>query len=92
VGMWLERFVIVVMSLHRDFVPAAWGMYYPTVWDWATYMGTIGLFLTLIFVFIRLLPAIATSEMKELAHLTSEAPGHHHGSPTQAVPMGGHQP
>ena len=66
VGMWLERFVIVVMSLHRDFVPGAWGMYYPTVWDWATYIGTIGLFITLIFLFVRFLPAIAISEMKEL--------------------------
>ena len=78
VGMWLERFVIVVMSLHRDFVPGAWGMYYPTVWDWATYIGTIGLFLTFIFLFIRFLPAIAVSEMKELVHQTNEAPGHHH--------------
>jgi len=80
VGMWLERFVIVVMSLHRDFVPGAWGMYYPTVWDWATYLGTIGVFFTLIFVFIRILPAIAISEMKELAHVKGEpaGPRHHH--------------
>ncbi len=91
VGMWLERFVIVVMSLHRDFVPGAWGMYYPTVWDWATYTGTIGLFLTLILLFVRFLPAIATSEMKELVHQTNDASGHHHGSPTQAVPMGGYK-
>ncbi len=91
VGMWLERFVIVVMSLHRDFVPGAWGMYYPTVWDWATYAGTIGLFFTLILLFVRFLPAIATSEMKELVHQTNDASGHHHGSPTQAVPMGGYK-
>jgi molybdopterin-containing oxidoreductase family membrane subunit len=78
VGMWLERFVIVVMSLHRDFVPGAWGMYYPTVWDWATYIGTIGLFLTFIFLFVRFLPAIAISEMKELAHVTT---GHSHHGP-----------
>ena len=38
-GMWLERFVIVVTSLHRDFLPSSWGMYYPTRWDWATYFG-----------------------------------------------------
>ena len=40
VGMWLERFVIVVTSLHRDFLPSSWGMYYPTFWDWATFIGT----------------------------------------------------
>src|ERR1051325_2201375 len=44
VGMWLERFVIVVTSLHRDFLPSSWGMYYPTFWDWSTYIGTFGLF------------------------------------------------
>ena len=77
VGMWLERFVIVVMSLHRDFVPGAWGMYYPTVWDWATYIGTIGLFLTFIFLFVRFLPAIAVSEMKELV-ASDERPDHGH--------------
>ncbi len=81
VGMWLERFVIVVMSLHRDFVPAAWGMYYPTIWDWATYIGTIGLFLTFIFLFVRFLPAIALSETKELVHVVNHhdhSAGHHH--------------
>ncbi len=72
VGMWLERFVIVVMSLHRDFVPAAWGMYYPTIWDWGTYIGTLGLFFTLLFLFVRFLPALAISEMKELAHIVNE--------------------
>src|SRR5262249_30578226 len=44
VGMWLERFMIVVTSLHRDFLPSSWGMYTPTFWDWATFIGTIGLF------------------------------------------------
>jgi len=66
VGMWLERFVIVVTSLHRDFVPSSWGMYSPTFWDWATFLGTIGLFLTLLFLFIRLLPAISIFEMRTL--------------------------
>jgi Ni/Fe-hydrogenase subunit HybB-like protein len=64
VGMWLERFVIVVTSLHRDFMPSSWGMYYPTVWDWATYVGTIGLFLSLMFLFIRFLPMISIFEMR----------------------------
>jgi Ni/Fe-hydrogenase subunit HybB-like protein len=66
VGMWLERFVIVVTSLHRDFLPSSWGMYAPTAWDWATFIGTLGLFLTLFFVFIRLLPAISIFEMRTI--------------------------
>jgi len=64
IGMWLERFVIVVTSLHRDFLPSSWGMYYPTRWDWATYVGTIGLFLSLLFLFIRFLPMISIFEMR----------------------------
>jgi Ni/Fe-hydrogenase subunit HybB-like protein len=67
-GMWLERFVIVVTSLHRDFMPSAWGMYYPTVWDWATFFGTIGVFLSLMFLFIRGLPAISIFETREEIH------------------------
>ncbi len=66
VGMWLERFVIVITSLHRDFSPSAWSMYYPTIWDWATLMGSIGLFLSLLFLFIRLMPMISISEVREL--------------------------
>jgi molybdopterin-containing oxidoreductase family membrane subunit len=69
-GMWLERFVIVVTSLHRDFMPSAWGMYYPTIWDWATFLGTIGLFFTLFLLFIRVLPMISIFEMRELVHKT----------------------
>jgi len=71
-GMWLERFVIVVTSLHRDFMPSAWGMYYPTIWDWATFIGTIGLFFTLFLLFIRYLPMISIFEMRELVHKTSD--------------------
>ncbi len=66
VGMWLERFVIVVTSLHRDFLPSSWGMYYPTRWDYMTFVGTIGLFLTLLYLFIRYLPVISISEMRTL--------------------------
>ena len=65
-GMWLERFVIIVTSLHRDFLPSSWGRYLPTVWDWGMFLGTIGLFLTLFFVFVRVLPAIAIFEMRTL--------------------------
>ncbi len=66
IGMWLERFVIVVTSLHRDFVPSSWGMYYPTRWDLMTFFGTIGFFITLIFLFIRLLPMISIFEMRTI--------------------------
>jgi molybdopterin-containing oxidoreductase family membrane subunit len=65
-GMWLERFIIVITSLHRDFLPSSWGMYYPTIWDWATYAGTIGLFIMLFFVFVRLLPMISIFEIKQI--------------------------
>jgi molybdopterin-containing oxidoreductase family membrane subunit len=71
-GMWLERFVIVVTSLHRDFMPSAWGMYYPTIWDWATFIGTIGLFFTLFLLSIRYLPMISIFEMRELVHKTRD--------------------
>ena len=66
VGMWLERFVIIVTSLHRDFLPSSWDMYYPTFWDFATLAGTIGLFLTLMFLFVRVLPMISIFEMRTL--------------------------
>ncbi len=74
IGMWLERFVIVVTSLHRDFLPSSWGMYVPTKWDWMTYAGTIGFFMLLIFLFVRALPAISIFEVREEIHK-----GHEHG-------------
>jgi molybdopterin-containing oxidoreductase family membrane subunit len=66
VGMWLERFVIVITSLHRDFLPSSWGMYSPTVWDWAMLLGSIGLFFALLFLFVRFLPMISIAEMRTL--------------------------
>jgi len=65
-GMWYERYVIVVTSLHRDYLPSAWGMYAGTRYDWAIYIGTIGLFLALLFLFIRVLPVISIFELREL--------------------------
>jgi len=73
VGMWLERFTIVVTSLHRDFLPSSWGMYYPTIWDWATFVGTIGLFVALLFLFLRFLPMISIFEMRELVAETTSS-------------------
>ncbi len=72
IGMWLERYIIVVTSLHRDYLPSSWGMYSGTIWDWATFIGTIGLFLSLLFLFIRVLPMISIFEMRELVHEESE--------------------
>jgi molybdopterin-containing oxidoreductase family membrane subunit len=72
VGMWLERFVIVVTSLHRDFLPSAWDMFYPTFWDFAVYIGTIGQFILLFFLFLRFVPMIAMFEMKHLTHKSEQ--------------------
>ena len=66
VGMWLERFVIIVTSLHRDYLPSSWGMYSGTIWDWSLYVGTLGLFGTLLLLFIRFLPMISIFEMRTL--------------------------
>jgi len=66
VGMWLERFVIIVTSLHRDFLPSSWGIYAGTRYDWAAFVGTLGLFVTLLFLFVRFLPAISIFEMRTI--------------------------
>jgi molybdopterin-containing oxidoreductase family membrane subunit len=65
-GMWLERFIIIVTSLHRDFLPSSWGNYAPTFWDWSTFIGTIGLFVALLFLFLRFLPMISIFEMRTI--------------------------
>ena len=66
VGMWLERFVIIVLSLSRDFLTSSWGRYAPTFWDWSTLFGTIGLFVALLFLFLRFLPMISIFEIRSL--------------------------
>jgi Ni/Fe-hydrogenase subunit HybB-like protein len=66
IGMWLERFVIIVTSLHRDFLPSSWGMFAPTRWDISTFAGTIGLFLALLFLFLRFLPMISIFEVRTM--------------------------
>ncbi len=76
IGMWLERFVIIVVSLTRDFLPSSWGDYSGTLWDWSLYIGSFGLFLTLFFLFIRFLPSIAVAEIKELVHHTNHSESH----------------
>jgi len=65
-GMWLERFVIVVLSLQRDFLPSSWGMYWYTKWDMMIFVGTMGFFTLLFFIFIRVMPPISIFEMRAL--------------------------
>ena len=77
VGMWLERFIIIVTSLHRDFLPSSWDMYAPTRWDFGMFAGTIGLFLALFFLFVRFLPAIAIFEMRTIVPEAKLKPEHH---------------
>jgi molybdopterin-containing oxidoreductase family membrane subunit len=82
IGMWFERFVIIVTSLHRDFLPSSWGYFKPTWVDICTFTGTIGLFLTLFLLFARFLPMIAMSEVKgvlakERQLFAKETVGHH---------------
>jgi Ni/Fe-hydrogenase subunit HybB-like protein len=74
VGMWTERFLIVVTSLHRDFLPSAWGMFYPSVWDWIFLLSSIGMFVWLFLTFVRLLPAISIAEMRELVRESAGKP------------------
>src|SRR4029078_1124624 len=64
IGMWFERFTIIVTSLHRDFLPSSWGMYSPTFWEYATLLGSFGLFFTMFCLFSRFLPVVATAEVK----------------------------
>ena len=68
IGMWFERQIIVIASTAHDFMPSSWGLYVPTFWDWSTLIGTLGLFLSLTFVFVRLMPAISIFELRELVH------------------------
>jgi molybdopterin-containing oxidoreductase family membrane subunit len=68
VGMWCERFVIIVTSLHRDFLPGNWGSYAPTWVDICLFTGTIGFFSTAMLLFLKFVPAVAATEVKELRH------------------------
>jgi molybdopterin-containing oxidoreductase family membrane subunit len=70
VGMWSERYIIVVTSLYHDYLPAMWLPYTATLWDWATFIGTLGLFAALLFLFLRFVPMISIFEMRELVSET----------------------
>jgi molybdopterin-containing oxidoreductase family membrane subunit len=75
IGMWFERFVIIVISLHQDFLPSAWRIYKPTIVDFGVLLGTFGIFFTLVLLFARVLPVIATTEVKAI--LPDAQPSHH---------------
>ncbi|QKJ31172.1 polysulfide reductase NrfD [Mucilaginibacter mali] len=72
IGMWFERFVIIVTSLHRDYIPSSWAMFYPTWIDVSVFIGSIGVFFTLFLLFIRVLPSVAMAEVKLLLKGSSE--------------------
>ncbi|HWB54716.1 MAG TPA: NrfD/PsrC family molybdoenzyme membrane anchor subunit, partial [Tepidisphaeraceae bacterium] len=84
-GMWLERFIIVITSLHRDFMPSRWGMYYPTIWDYLTLLGTLGFFLFMMFLFARFVPMISGFEMRDLVNKKLDRGGSLTGLPPANV-------
>ncbi len=77
VGMWFERFVITVTSLHRDFLPSSWGYYIPTIYDIGILLGSFGLFFTLVILFTKTLPVVSISEVKAVSE--GAQPSHHGG-------------
>ncbi len=102
IGMWFERFVIIVTSLHRDFLPSSWGYFSPTMWDVLCLLGSFGLFFTMFCLFVRFLPMVATAEVKsvlpqadphwrpETGHLPTEAPAHLNGAKAGEIPAHPH--
>ncbi len=80
IGMWFERFVIIVTSLHRDFLPSSWAYFTPTIVDVSTFVGTFGLFFTLFLLFLRYLPMIAMAEIKQVMPQASAHPAGHHAA------------
>jgi molybdopterin-containing oxidoreductase family membrane subunit len=78
IGMWFERFVITVTSLHRDFLPSNWGMWIPTAYDMGALFGSFGLFFTLFLLYMRTLPAISIAEVKPVLGVGYEGDGHGH--------------
>jgi molybdopterin-containing oxidoreductase family membrane subunit len=72
IGMWFERFVIIVTSLHRDYLPSSWAMFYPTISDVGVYLFTFGLFFTLFFLFAKFFPVVNMAEIKSIVKSTSE--------------------
>jgi molybdopterin-containing oxidoreductase family membrane subunit len=73
IGMWFERFMLIVNTLFRTYLPSSWGMFYPTLWDLIFLFGSIGLFLLLFTLFVRWLPIVAMFEMRKLVHELKES-------------------
>jgi Ni/Fe-hydrogenase subunit HybB-like protein len=69
IGMWLERILIIWNTLSHDYMPSAWRLFFPTMWDWLTMVGSLGLFALMFLVFVRLLPSVS---MHEVRHLVAE--------------------
>jgi molybdopterin-containing oxidoreductase family membrane subunit len=86
IGMWFERFVIIVTSLHRDFLPSSWGYFSPTFWDVITLLGSFGLFFTMFCLFVRFLPMVATAEVKTVLPQANL-----HAEPGQEAGLAGHR-
>jgi hypothetical protein len=92
IGMWFERFVIIVVSLHRAFLPSGWGMFYPTLVDIGILVGSFGLFFTLFLLFIRYMPMIAIWEVKGVVvdqqHAQAAAPSDAAAAPAKPEATG----
>jgi molybdopterin-containing oxidoreductase family membrane subunit len=76
IGMWFERFVIIVTSLHRDYLPSSWAMFSPTMYDIGDYIFSFGLFFTLFLLFAKFLPVINMAEVKAIIKSSSEHKPH----------------
>lgn len=80
IGMWFERFVITVTSLHRDFLPSNWGQYAWSMYDTAILVGSFGMFFTIFLLYLRVFPAISIAEIKPVMHVgKDDQGGAHHG-------------
>jgi Ni/Fe-hydrogenase subunit HybB-like protein len=73
IGMWLERFMVIVTALYRDFLPSSWGMFYPTAWDFAFLLGSIGLFFLLYLLFVGRVPVVSMFELRKLLHQSRQS-------------------
>jgi molybdopterin-containing oxidoreductase family membrane subunit len=74
IGMWFERFVIIVLSIYRDYIPSSWATYYrPSIWEVGFYVGTFGLFFTCYFLFSKFFPVIAIAEIKHILKRSGKA-------------------
>ena len=91
VGMWFERFVIIVTSLHRAFLPGEWGMFHPSFVDIMTFVGSCGIFLTLFLLFVRFLPVFAMAELKAVMP-QADPHGEHEGGAHAGAGHGPHDP